>query len=428
MLGTALPAAHWDVRFAKFTGDVVERAEEWTVVVQGRGQVTRISHDLPEGRPGDNLSEAAARRIADSAAPEGLRLAPADLSPVSIEPSRRGARTDWDVTYADTALKLPQGEVRARVTIAGSEVSDVSRFVQVPEAWQRDWDRTSSVRSLAPLGSGMALILALVATIVIAVTRWARHRFDLRAATMLVWGILPITLLGALNAWPESVANFRTAEPWGLQVAYAVAGGLVLPAVMVAVAALVAGVALPPGGISWRTLPKGIALGLVLLGVEAAAGALGQAPPLHVPDVLEGLVPGAAVAVGVTMGFLVRAELVLVVVFVGGHLAGRRLLEGGWYLLAGGIATVLSAREGAVAIAGAWLLGGAGFWVASRVARSSGGSLLVAALTWTGLRALQDAWIGRAPIAAAGGLFAVVALAAVARSIRPGVSAAAAGS
>jgi len=48
----------WVVRFARFQGDVADRAEEYRVYLRGNGERFRISHELPEARPGKSLTEA----------------------------------------------------------------------------------------------------------------------------------------------------------------------------------------------------------------------------------------------------------------------------------------------------------------------------------------------------------------------------------
>ena len=64
LVGNALAPPLWEVRFARFDGDVVERAEEWRVAVAGNGDVRQVVHRLPEGRPGANLERPAAEALA----------------------------------------------------------------------------------------------------------------------------------------------------------------------------------------------------------------------------------------------------------------------------------------------------------------------------------------------------------------------------
>ena len=51
------------MRYARFAGDVVDRAEEWRVTVNGDGSIRQLTHLLPEGRPGAKLSRADAQQV-----------------------------------------------------------------------------------------------------------------------------------------------------------------------------------------------------------------------------------------------------------------------------------------------------------------------------------------------------------------------------
>ena len=61
LLGKYLPEPRWNTRIATFEGDLAERAEERRVYVTRAGQILRVEHTLPEGRPGAALDEGAAR-------------------------------------------------------------------------------------------------------------------------------------------------------------------------------------------------------------------------------------------------------------------------------------------------------------------------------------------------------------------------------
>src|SRR5207253_8342810 len=56
LLGLYVTPPCWFVRFARFQGDVAERAEEYQVFIDGSGKVFRINHDLPEARSGKSLT------------------------------------------------------------------------------------------------------------------------------------------------------------------------------------------------------------------------------------------------------------------------------------------------------------------------------------------------------------------------------------
>src|SRR5918995_6940664 len=120
LLGTYLPGPRWRMRAARFEGDITARAEEWTVVVEGDGSVSRVRHTLPETAPGAALTEDQARTLARETAHDRFALDPAKLREVSTAPSKLPARTDWLLTIADTSPGPPaEGEGLVAVGPAG---------------------------------------------------------------------------------------------------------------------------------------------------------------------------------------------------------------------------------------------------------------------------------------------------------------------
>ena len=107
LTGTYLGLPRWRVRFARFEGDVAERAEEYFVHVSGDGEVVRFIHLLPEARPGADLSEDEARGVAGREIRRqfGLAFGTPDeeggLTEISAETSKRPERRDWTFTFED---------------------------------------------------------------------------------------------------------------------------------------------------------------------------------------------------------------------------------------------------------------------------------------------------------------------------------------
>jgi hypothetical protein len=102
LVGNALAPPLWEVRFARFDGDVVERVEEWRVAVAGNGDVRQVVHRLPEGRPGANLERPAAEALAEATLRQVMGVDPSALVLRSADQAQR-ARRDWGFVYADPA-------------------------------------------------------------------------------------------------------------------------------------------------------------------------------------------------------------------------------------------------------------------------------------------------------------------------------------
>jgi hypothetical protein len=243
LLGNVLAPPLWEVRVARFDGDVAERAEEWRVTVDGTGAVRQVRHALPESRPGARLSREDARTLALAAAKERFGLDPATLADVGAEERALPARTDWAFTFGQPSVRVGEGgQARVVATVAGDEVTGYGRYVHVPEAWQRaDRERESRTLVVRLVLAGI-LGMAGIAMLVLGVVDWTHHRRDRGAMA----GVAAIALaLGAArfaNGWPVIAMGFVTTEPVATQAALAAAGRLTVALVLALVLALAAGV------------------------------------------------------------------------------------------------------------------------------------------------------------------------------------------
>ncbi len=421
LLGSYLDPPRWRVRVARFEGDVAERAEEWVVYVGGGGTVDRVEHRLPEARAGASLTEAEARDRARAVVRERFGLDAGALREVSAVATRRPARMDWEVTFADTSRPaLPQGELRIAVSLAGDEVADVRRFVHVPEEWERQ-DRARQTRaSIVGMVSAIVLAGVVVGGVVLAIVAWARKRFALRLCAVTFLVFLAATVVVAVNNLPSLVAGLSTAQPWRLQVAMLVALGAVGLLVPAAAVALVAG-AVPrwlahamsaDRSLAWRLGP---ALGGLALGVQALAGLLGETsgPPSPSFASADAYLPALGVAAGPVGGVVIRSVLLLLIVAAADRLTRawtqRRALGALVLVVLGGLAGGGSAAGGVAAWFAGALAVGLVLWLVYVLALRSDVTLVPLAVgTMVGLSAAREGAFRAFPGAAAGAVGAVV--------------------
>ena len=291
LVGRYLPSPRWRVRIATFEGDVVDRAEEWSAFVLPTGEVRGIQHVLPEGRAGAALDEASARELArqaliDRFALDGRR---GDVKEVSNRPAKLNARTDWTFTFVDTtAPPLPQGEPRIRIDIAGDKIAAASRFVFVPEHWQR-LQRAAGTRNLIlSIFGTMVFAGLLVGAAVTGVVAWSRRRYTPRLFFAGAALMLAVSVAKNVLDWPQTLALLRTSAPLELQLTGIVGIGLVglmLSALLVGLALgalperLTNHPAMPD-----RTLAPGLAAGCFGAAVLLTAGALRSPDWAAVPN------------------------------------------------------------------------------------------------------------------------------------------------
>ncbi|MEO7275930.1 MAG: type II CAAX endopeptidase family protein [Vicinamibacterales bacterium] len=369
LLGRYLPVPRWRVRVATFEGDLAERAEEWSAVVDGAGVPQHLEHTLPQSRVGASLDESAARAVAGDAlrARTQLDAARGQAREVSARPEKLAARTDWTFTFADTTIApLPQGEARIDVRVAGDEVVAVRRYVFVPEDWERQ-ERAAGTRSvIVRILAGILFGGLLLAAAIIGVILWSRRHYSplvfLLGATLM----LVAAVANGANGFPALMAALSTAQPLPLQLG-AVAGvglvGLGLTAVLV-------GLALGAFPRTLATLPRlpdrealalGLATGAMAAAVGAASSWLRTPPWAPTADLtpLTSFVPSADLMIDPIPGFLTRLA-VLLALFVGvdrvtrGWTRLRPLAAAGLFVVG-----VLASGPPAGGAVSAWLLAAA---------------------------------------------------------------------
>jgi hypothetical protein len=275
LLGRYLPVPRRIVRYARFEGDVAERAEEYRVLVGPDGEVQRTTHQLPEGRPGAELEEDAARAMALETIEREYGLRSDALEPVSAEPSQLPERRDWSIVYKVPGdYPLEEGEARIVVDIAGDEVVSSGRFVHIPEDWERAYRNTRGVTRVVQIASVVLVILLYLAGSILAIVRWSRHRFA--SATFAIFFVVLVVLgvLQLFNNFRSVTAQFMTAEPFKLQVTIFVVGGLIVMTAIAGASSLLIGLShrmLPaqPRGPARPDVAAGFGLGCALAGVGA---------------------------------------------------------------------------------------------------------------------------------------------------------------
>ncbi len=218
LLGTWLRRPQWIVRFLDFQADPEERVEELRVHLDLSAEPVRLRHFLPEARPGARLEEEDARAVALGAVQTRFGMGPESIQEVGAVQTERPERTDWRFNFEDRAVLTEiAGEARVMVVLAGDEVVDVSRSVNVPEEWELARGDSEAIRNVVDLITALLLFLGLAGACVLAVVTWAKRGLDTRVlirATLLAAVTLGLWLA---NSWPESEATFSPTQPWGLQ-------------------------------------------------------------------------------------------------------------------------------------------------------------------------------------------------------------------
>jgi hypothetical protein len=369
LVGVYLPEPRWQVRVVTFQGDLVERAEEWLVLVDRDGRAFRAIHTLPESRRGASLDEAAARERATAALAKefSLDLARGQAREVSARPAKLPNRTDWTFTFADnTQPPLPSGELRLEIVLAGEEVARVRRFVFVPQDWERRQQAAGTRNLILRILVGVMFGGLLVAAAIAGIVSWSRGHYTPRLFLMTTSFMFLVALIAAANNWPMTFAQLQTEIPLPLQVAVAIGIGLVALVIAASLPGLVIG-AVPAKTESMGRLPDrdalqlGVAAGLFGAGLAAVAGWLKTPEWARAPDVASAgaYLPVLDVALDPLAAFFTRTAIVLsFVMYVSLITAGwtRRRALGSFALVVIGFLAAGAPIGGEIA---GWLAAGA---------------------------------------------------------------------
>ncbi|MBI4625646.1 MAG: CPBP family intramembrane metalloprotease [Verrucomicrobia bacterium] len=426
LLGAYVPVPRWVVRFATFEGDVAERAEEWICYVYGDGSVQRVRHHLPEARAAATLSKDEARASAHAVLRDRYGRDPATLTEVSATSAKRPKRMDWTFVFKDPEVSaIAPGEGRISVSLAGDEVTDSSRFVFLPEDWERAQRKLAgSFRTGGVIRTTFIAVLLLAGTAV-AVVALSRGRFALRMGLAIAGMLFTATILITLNRWPAVVAGFSTTRSYDLQRVTAAVAPLVGGLVMAAVFALVAGAAArwlrPPIAGLRRAAGFGCTLGWIAIGALTIAGAVrGRAsPPWPSFAGAETFVPWVSASLGAMTRYL--AETAVLLLFFGAidrWSAGwtrRRVVVGALAVVAGAVLTLSNSAPDLASWLGSGVLLGVAVLVFYAFALRHDLSVLPLVTGVMSMTGVMEAALQRQyPTALPGAILAVVAVGALA--------------
>ena len=141
MLRDGLYSAYsWRVRQFK-----ENEPNETTIRFTPEGRAYGFVEKLKEDAPGAALAAAAARRIAEDGASARWSI---DFSKYSLaeqgQERRVGDRIDHTFTYERPTPTVGEGRYRLRLVVSGDRLTEVTHFIQIPEAFTR---RYANMRS-----------------------------------------------------------------------------------------------------------------------------------------------------------------------------------------------------------------------------------------------------------------------------------------
>ncbi len=275
LLGDYITPATWIVRFVRFDGPIVDRKEEYQLFVTNNNRIDRVIHNLPEARAGASLSIDQARAIAHQTLQKDLKIDPATLVEISAVPEKQPQRIDWTFTYSNpAAYQLPTGQARIGIEISGNEVTDVSKYIHIPEDWERAEQLDQNWRSIIMRISSIIFFIIYMIGMICIVFNLAT--FSKSGLVIALAAIGLYTFMSVFNFLPQTVGQFNAIESYDTQwwrvLGLTFYNKLLLVGILSFIVALMLSArrayALIPR--TTGTLGIGISLGLIFAGARAA--------------------------------------------------------------------------------------------------------------------------------------------------------------
>jgi len=163
---------YWDVRFFR-----PQQEEEFRVRVNPAGKVVGYEHKIEEARAAKSLSREEAFKEAQQflQAKLGGNLSSWTFLPEEVNSVTRPNRLDWSFTWERTGLKAKDAPYRLTVGLHGDRIGGTQEFLQVPEAWSRDFQHLRSTNSFYGSVALVPYLFLLGAALWLGVSLWRQR-------------------------------------------------------------------------------------------------------------------------------------------------------------------------------------------------------------------------------------------------------------
>ena len=261
----------WDVRLFK-----PRETAEAHVRFRPDGTVDGFTRHVPEIAPGPALDDDAARAIAEASAHGDWAV---DFAPYKLleqsRVQRPNGRVDHTFVYERNDIVLGEAHIRLRLAVSGDSLTEVTRFVHVPEAFGRRFEELRSANNnIAFVASLAAGVLYVLGGCILGVVWLLRRRWLLWKQALVAGAVVAgLNALAILANSPQAWFSYDTAQSttvfWGQQIGFAAlmffGGGLLLALVFMAAESL-SRKAFPYQPQLWRLWSQGAAPTPAILG------------------------------------------------------------------------------------------------------------------------------------------------------------------
>jgi hypothetical protein len=198
----------WSIRYFRFN-----EKEEFRLQFDPAGKLVRWSHAIPREAPGASLEKAAALELATAYLVRERGFNPAQETLISDDLDQQEKRRDYHFIFKRQPWGWGEAELRTSIRVQGDEVVDFSRYVKIPEQWDRDRAKTGWKEAL--LGEGSKWTSFAIAAVMGGLLVFMIRRGLLPWRQAFLFALFPATLglISWLNQLPWFFSGYGTTEP-----------------------------------------------------------------------------------------------------------------------------------------------------------------------------------------------------------------------
>lgn len=207
LMSSELNIWYWDVRFFRPLQE-----EEFRVRVNPAGKIVGYEHKIEETRASPSLDRDQAFAAANEflQAKLGANLSNWTFLPEEANSVTRPNRLDWSFTWERAGFKAKGAPYRLEVGLLGNQIGSTEEYLQVPEAWTRDYKHLRSTNdfygeiALVPYG------FLLGGALWMGIALWRQGQTAWSAALKVTALAAGLYFLMELNEWNSVRAGYDT--------------------------------------------------------------------------------------------------------------------------------------------------------------------------------------------------------------------------
>lgn len=190
--------------------------EEYSVSFLPSGRFSGFSRVVAEDKPGASLSQTDAMILAEKFRYEKAHIIGSEWELVDVNRISRKNRVDYKFVWEKNNFTLGDATYRQEVGVMGNEIGWYSEYLNIPEAWQRQYENERSQNDLAQIvAEVLTFVLFGISAIVFFIFQYKNNKLRLRLGSYVATVTFIIVALASLNSLPLTIFTYDTTESWG---------------------------------------------------------------------------------------------------------------------------------------------------------------------------------------------------------------------